>query len=60
MPPEITFLTDKSCLDHKPGLGHPEQPIRLKKILNWLDNHPEIPHNNTNVVDNKKMISLTL
>ncbi len=32
----IQFLSDKICLEHSAGTGHPEQPLRIKKIIDYL------------------------
>ncbi len=29
----IHFYTHEDCLDHNPGVGHPENPQRLSRIL---------------------------
>ena len=32
----IEFLLDKICLEHNTGNGHPEQALRITKILNYF------------------------
>ena len=34
----MQFLLDKICLEHNAGYGHPEQPLRVKSILNYFEN----------------------
>lgn len=36
----IHFYTHEDCLDHNPGVGHPENPQRLSRILNALAKSP--------------------
>ena len=36
----IHFYTHEDCLDHNPGVGHPENPQRLSRILNALATSP--------------------
>jgi acetoin utilization deacetylase AcuC-like enzyme len=33
----MKFLLDKICLEHYAGYGHPEQPLRIKKILDYFN-----------------------
>ena len=36
----IHFYTHEDCLDHNPGVAHPENPQRLSRILNALAKSP--------------------
>lgn len=35
----IQFLLDKICLEHNAGLGHPEQPLRIKSIIKYFESN---------------------
>ena len=51
----IEFLLDKICLEHNAGIGHPEQPLRIKKIIDYFNKN-----NLQNLVDTKDVISKEL
>ncbi len=40
----LKIYTDKTCLQHDMGHGHPERPERLEKILEYLHNHETYKH----------------
>lgn len=58
MSSKLTFLTDPEMLQHKTGLGHPERPIRLKTILNWLDKTPNIDKSNVSIIKDENLNKL--
>ncbi|MEO8810093.1 MAG: histone deacetylase family protein, partial [Rhodanobacter sp.] len=33
----VRLYTHPACLQHEPGLGHPEQPARLQAVWRALD-----------------------
>ena len=38
MPPmSVTLFTHPDMIEHRPGVGHPERPERLKAVLDALD-----------------------
>ncbi len=38
----IHLYTHSVALEHDPGPGHPEAPVRLRRILKALDDHPDL------------------
>ena len=48
----VKFLLDKISLEHNAGLGHPEQPLRIKKIIEFLNSR-----NLQGLIDSKDDIS---